>query len=451
MFTMKIFKHNQFRLNFTYKVYFLIFLGLNLTLLMPSIISNVIQHDDYNFFRLNNHSKFFLTHPQAIYGYYFGRPIQSLLVDFFAVLFPYIGFNGLRLIGAILFSSCATRIYFCVNSVSSNKNTGLFIAFSFCLLPGTIFSELLLVAIPFSVAILFALESGRLINSKTLVCSKNKLILFLLILSFLTYQPASVMFFFYPFIKQIHNGLNCKEACSRLFIFLSAAFVYFLSVKFVSEPFLLKHFPGDSHVISSSSPYVTQLASNPGIIIEKFIRVIKTSLSFFFPAGKVNYFGYLILLPLFFNIYLKSKNILRSLFYTSGIIIFITFVFSLPILAAKNSLIFFRTTNYVTLAFIALGMVMIEKIGITLKKNLNILKFCIISSMFLSSFWLAYSSASFTNSEYISFKYAHQNSLSYVPNTSKVINDEFYMPITSTELAEKRIAEEISGFHNFIK
>ena len=68
--------------------------------------------------------------------------------------------------------------------------------------------------------------------------------------------------------------------------------------------------------------------------------------------------------------------------------------------------------------------------------------------MFFSSFYLAWSSAVFTNSEYIRFRYAHQNSLAYIPNTSKAINDEFYMPITSTELAEERIALETAGAHN---
>ncbi len=419
--------------------------------MMPSLISNVIQHDDYNFFKLNNHSSFFLTHPQAIFAYYFGRPVQALSMDFMAILFPNLGFLGIRLFGAILFSLCASWIYFYVNSLSSNKSTGLLIALSFLLLPGTIFSELLLVAIPFSVAVLVALEAGRLINPKIPFSSENLLPLFLLTLSFLTYQPASVMFFFYPFIKYAQDGLNYKETSSRLLIFLYVAFFYFLFIKFVSEPLLLKHFPGASHVILGNSPYATKLSNNPNILFEKFFRILMASLSFLLPASKVNYFGYLILIPLFFYIYLKSKSILRSLLYASGIIIFITFVFSLPTLAAQNSLIFFRTTNYVSLAYIALAIVMVEKIEKTLKKNLLFLRVFIISILFLSSFYLACSSANFTNQQYILFKSAHQNSLSYKPNTSKAINDEFYMPITSNELAEKRILEEMSGSHNFIK
>lgn len=290
-------------------------------------------------------------------------------MDFMAILFANLGFLGIRLIGNILFSLCACWIYFYVNSLSSNKSTGLLIALSFLLLPGTIFSELLLVAIPFSVAVLVALEAGRLINPKILFSSENLLPLFLLIFSFLTYQPASVMFFFYPFIYYAQNGLNYKEASSRLFIFLYVAFFYFLFIKFVSEPFLLKHFPDASHVILGNSPYATRLSNNPNILFEKFFRIAKTSLSFLLPASKINYFGYLILMPLFFYIYLKSKSILRSLLHTSGIIIFVTFVFSLPILAAQNSLIFFRTTNYVSLAYIALAIIMLDKLEIILKKS----------------------------------------------------------------------------------
>jgi len=419
-----------------------IFFGLlifNFTILMPSISSNVIQHDDYNYFNINVHQRFFFIHPQAIFSYYFGRPIHGLYLNLSAVLFPFIGIFGLRIINILLSTFSAFRLQTLIKQFSNDENTGICVSLSYCLLPGIIFCELLLGAAIGFLGFIFALEAGRIFNKFNY---SNFLALFLVFLSLCTAQTTSVGFFLYPLIKffyKIDDKKTYLDFFYRVCCFAAISTLYFLILKFISEPYFLMNYPEAAHVITDNSPYITSISFSPLHLIKKLFLIINMSMTQFLPHFKI--LSYLFCLTLLISslIIFFKKNILKTSLFGFLFLIIVTIVFSLPVLLAKNGIVYFRTTHYVCLSFIILFFISHEKSLFLRKINSRVL---LILIMFLSSLSLTNSSANFTNSEYLLFKNAYQYNYIYKPNSSLIINDEFYLPITDENLAKLRLKAE---------
>lgn len=411
---------------------------------IPSLSVGAIQHDDYHYFNIDYKNSFLMLQPMAIYGLYQGRHLSLLCGDLFALLFPFIGFTGIRIIGNIFVAFCALKIFKVIEEFTHNKVTSLSCSLFFTLLPGTIFSELLLAAVPFPLGVYFAIESGRVFKFNSLFSKSSLFSVILLTCSFFIYQPVSVMFFFYPFVRYLTSNkpqLLHREAFYRLLIYIFICFFYYVMIKLLSEPYLLKKYPNQAHIVIGTSPYNTDLIGNLISVIERIWKIVKLSNSYILTSF-ANHFSLLFLIPFILLNYLKSKFFLKALLYSFGIIMLVIILFSIPIIVPKNSLVFYRTTNYASFSLGLIAILSIDKLETLLKKNFNALKVSILFILYLSSMWLVTSSATFTMVEFNLFRHSLINKNSYVPNYDKSINDEFYMPITSIDLAKKRLENE---------
>jgi hypothetical protein len=435
---MKSYNHKYFRLAY-------VLLVLNFTLMMPMLAGGIVQHDDYNFFDLNSNF-FFLRHPQAIFTYFFGRPLQGIIANSFTYLYPIIGIVGLKIIGVI----CSTLIgcYIFAKSESSglSQSLALCAAIVFSVLPGFIFSELLIIAIPFYIAIYF----GLLAHSLSERAEKSKAYwlatVVAILLSLFTYQPSSVMFFLFPFLKIIDSGrIFTSKNLTMAAAYGVAVIGYVFILKIGSEPYLIKKFPEAAHIVTSeSSPYRTILNYSLISVLQRLRAVYQVYAMNFFPTTPIfNVLGWIfpMVIIIFF---IATKGLMRGIFGGFFYLALAPLIFCGPVIFVQNGLIFYRTTTYMTFAIIMSALIAFSRLAV--RQQHFFLNFSVVSltAIFLSSINMIAGSAIFNHGEYVKFKNDISANKMYIPDYSKTLFDEFYLPVTGQELGKIRRESENS-------
>lgn len=439
----------DFNRNFT-----IIFLGFLLSLLIsfPYLANNVIQHDDYNFY-IRDIDHFLLSHPQSIFLYLFGRPMQAFFSDFYSTIFSLVGFLGIRILGFLFQGIGCVSIFKLLNFFKFDKNFSLFLSLSFCIFPASIFHNILSIANPFSLAISVAIYCSYFIETKL---KKWKILdllyVFILVIFVISIYQPSITFIGIGFaIRTIKEKVDFKTLRKYTPFIISSILsmvIYMIITKIFMQPFLVEKFPQAAHVISDNSIYSTKLNTNFLNYFTRLILIYKQAFATFYINKNFSYiiFSSLISLTIIQLIRINRDKFISFCFSLfSYFIIFVWLPF--PLLIARNGHISFRTIFASTFVIFLLGLLSIHELLNQSDKKLFIIRF-IFSLFFISSFTLSTKSAAYSNRHYLNFVdflNSNESEIVYIfRGPGKAIFDEFFMPLTSYPLAQKRYEIEMN-------
>jgi hypothetical protein len=232
---------------------------------MPLLVLPSLQHDDYNFFRVFDDSTFWFRHPQSLFMFYFGRPIQGIIGSAYTyIVHSPTDIAWLRLISITFLSASALLLIRFIYIPKTNWINRFEIWIAILLLPGAQFYVILGFLSQATIASFLALVASILFNRS----SKNWPISAALILIALHTYQVSAMFFLIPvFANVLFSDFDRWPETRRLVIrsiglMIACAIPYYLVHRFIVVPELLSSHPEGAHVIQSGI-YEMSLSLDP--------------------------------------------------------------------------------------------------------------------------------------------------------------------------------------------
>lgn len=261
---------------------------------MPLLTIPCAQHDDYNFFAWGPREGL-LSHPQALFTLFLGRPIKGVLASFFMrfVDTP-ADFAPIRAI-YLFFAALSTALLTVYLKKAKIGNLPvLFTSIAIFLLPGMQYYILVILSSPMLLGVFFALVSMMFLEK---VSAKDLLSLrlfvkpysllftifsFLFLLAALLSYQVTTMFFLVPTLilvlfRDIDKWKETRLIVLRDLVLLGTAIItFFLVHRCIVLPYLFAKYPQASHVVGPGSKYQFMLSIN---VLQKMAFFIK-NLSF---------------------------------------------------------------------------------------------------------------------------------------------------------------------------
>lgn len=240
----------------------------------PLLVLPSLQHDDYNFFRVLDESTFWFRHPQSLFMFYFGRPVQGVLGSVYTYIVHSVGdLAWLRLISLIFLSASALLLIRLVSIPRTDWLHRFEIWIAILLLPGAQFYVILGFISQATISSFLALVASFVfIQSRRYWPISAALIL----IALHTYQ-VSALFFLVPIFALILFAEFDKWretqriAWRAILLLLGCGIPYYLFHKFVVLPALLASHPEGAHVVQSGI-YKAGLATDVVYKAEFFVN-----------------------------------------------------------------------------------------------------------------------------------------------------------------------------------